>query len=48
MITFAIQYMLAYLIGSIGVQARGGFIQEQHPCVGDEGDADVDPLCLAA
>ena len=35
-----------HLMGSVGVQARGGLIQEEHPGVGDQRNANVGSLCL--
>lgn len=38
---------MPHLIGSVRVQTRGRFVQEEHARVGDQGNADVDPLGLA-
>ena len=37
-----------HLVGGVGVEARGGLVQEDDPRVGDQGDADVGALGLAA
>jgi hypothetical protein len=37
-----------HFVGCVGVQARGGLIEEQDARVGDEGDADVGALGLAS